>query len=70
MRHTNFATMHEFYEVPQRIIEPVSPTMLALANHILDLQGRIRRHRDAVDSHKVNVDGVSRASILISTDLI
>ncbi len=63
-------TMLEFYEVPQPISEPVSPIMLALANHILDLQGRIRHHCEVVDSLKVNVDGVLRASILICLDLI
>ncbi|TKY90275.1 hypothetical protein EX895_000273 [Sporisorium graminicola] len=57
MHQIIFVTMLEFYEVPQRIGEPVSPIMLALANHILDLQGRIRHHCDVVDSLKVNVDG-------------
>lgn len=70
MHQIIFVTMLEFYEVPQRIGEPVSPIMLALANHILDLQGRIRHHCDVIDSLKVNVDGVLRASILICMDLI
>lgn len=65
-----FATMLEFCEVPQRLGEPVSATMSAPANRTLDLQGRIRHHCDVVDTLKVNVDRMLRASILICMDLI
>ena len=63
-----FATMLDFYEV--RIGEPVSTQVIALSNHILDLQTRLRYRCQVVDSLRVNVDGVVRAVTLLCTDLM
>lgn len=63
-----FATMLDFYEV--KIGEPVSTQVVALANHILDLQNRLRFRCDVVDTLRVNVDGVVRAIAIIISDLM
>ncbi|GAC75681.1 hypothetical protein PANT_18c00012 [Moesziomyces antarcticus T-34] len=63
-----FAAMLGFYEV--QLGEAVSAEIVALANHILDLQGRLRHRCHVANSLRINVDSVVRASMLICTDLM
>lgn len=63
-----FATMLDFYD--GHIGEPVSRQVLFLANHILDLQSRLRYRCDVIDSLRVNVDSIVRAVTLICVDLM
>ncbi|GAK68427.1 uncharacterized protein PAN0_092c6680 [Moesziomyces antarcticus] len=63
-----FAAMLGFYEV--QLGEAVSAEVVTLANHILDLQGRLRHRCNVVNSLRINVDSVVRASMLICTDLM
>ncbi len=48
----------------------VSRQVLFLANHILDLQSRLRYRCDVIDSLRVNVDSIVRAVTLICVDLM
>lgn len=53
-----------------RLDRPICPQMVALANHTLQLQDRVRARCHIIDSMRINVTGVLRAVTVLTIDLL
>lgn len=60
-----YLQLHEY-----RLDQPVPPVMVSLASHILNIQDKIRLRCHIIDSLRINVTGVLRASTVLCIDLM